>query len=82
MFLCDSGIGKHLKGETLRFLGLNERNVSLVVICAVILVMQRLSSEATACPDTRCAKSTKALPKGGYIVFSMITKSSIDVYCT
>ena len=29
-----------------------ERNVSLVAICAVILVMQRLSSEATTCPDT------------------------------
>ena len=57
--------------ETLRFSGLNERNVSLVTFCAVILVMQRLSSKATACPDTRCARSTRAWPEGGYIVFSM-----------
>ena len=36
---------------------LNERNVNLVAICAVILVMQRLSSEATTCPNTTCARS-------------------------
>ena len=28
IFLCDSGIGKHLKIETLRFLCLNERNIN------------------------------------------------------
>ena len=53
--------------ETLRFSRLNERNVSLVAICAVILVMQRLSSSATIWPDTRCARS----PEGGYAVFSI-----------
>ena len=42
--------------ETLRFLRLNERNFSLVAIGAVILVMQRLSSEATTYPDTMMRK--------------------------
>ena len=45
---------------TLRFLCLNVRKVSLVAICAVILAMKRLSSEATtSCPN----RDALALPE-------------------
>ena len=42
-------VGENEGISELRFLRLNERNVSLVTICAVILVIQRLSIEATFC---------------------------------
>ena len=82
--------------ETLRFSRLNERNVSLVAICAVILVMQRLSSEATTCPDTMMRQVHQRLDRPISFVclflfclfvfclfFSyvvVITKSSIDMH--
>ena len=59
---------------------LNERKVSLVVICTVILVVQRLSSEEGLCPSTDDAPGQLV---GGCIVFSygvVITKSSIVLY--
>ena len=72
--------------ETLRFSGSNERNVSLVaicLICAVILVMQRLRSDSL--PRHEMRQVYQSMTRGRLYRFFyavVITKSSIDVYCT
>ena len=69
--------------ETSRFLRLNERNVDLVAICAVILVMQKLSSEATTCPDTMMRHVHQRAHISVFFFFVVVTtNSSIDMYCT
>ena len=64
---------------TLRFSHLNECNVSLVTICAVILVMQRLSSKATTCPNTMMCQVHQRADWFFYVV--EISKSSICIVC-